>query len=138
MSAGRGSGSRSDTPRRPAIAILDASVSTCVCLKCSHVRGAGCRFQDVELLNGQLLPLLQNATTTAYFRYFKVSLFCDCPLWPDDGMCALEACSVCECDDHEVPPAWKHEDEQGCQSLRACPLCICKCSQCHSSLTGQS
>ena len=65
------------------------------------------------------MPLLRDVTSTAYFRYFKVNLFCDCPLWPEDGMCALEACSVCECEDSEVPPVWRKEEQQGCETLRA-------------------
>jgi ERO1-like protein alpha len=69
-----------------------------------------------------LSPLLADVTSTAFMRYFKVNLFCDCPLWPEDGMCAMEACSVCECDDGEVPPAWKSEEEEGCSSLRAPPV----------------
>ena len=70
------------------------------------------------------MPLLREVTSTAYFRYFKVNLFCDCPLWPDDSMCALEACSVCECDDNEVPPAWRQEATEGCQTLRVLPISV--------------
>ena len=33
----------------------------------------------------------------------KVDLWCDCPLWPEDGMCSLEACAVCECENNEIP-----------------------------------
>jgi ERO1-like protein alpha len=43
---------------------------------------------------------------TAFFRYFKVNIACDCPLWPDDSMCAQQACSVCQCGDDEVPAPW--------------------------------
>lgn len=73
-----------------------------------------CSYQNVEEVNSKLLPLLDELRRTAYFRYFKVNLFCECPLWPEDGMCALEACSVCECDDHELPPAWQQEQRDGC------------------------
>jgi hypothetical protein len=37
-------------------------------------------------------------------------------------MCSMEACSVCECDDHEVPPAWMSDDAEYCQSRRRCLL----------------
>lgn len=77
---------------------------------------ADCGYGEIESSNEKLLPLLLNVTQFAYFRYFKVNLFCDCPLWPDDSMCALEACSVCECDDHEVPQAWMVDDEEYCQT----------------------
>ncbi|CAI7928705.1 unnamed protein product [Closterium sp. NIES-54] len=35
----------------------------------------------------------------------QVRLWCDCPFWPDDGMCHSRDCSVGECKDDEVPPA---------------------------------
>ena len=37
----------------------------------------------------------------------QVTLYCDCPFWPDDGMCAMRDCSVCECPPDEVPQLWK-------------------------------
>jgi ERO1-like protein alpha len=67
----------------------------------------------VDDMNLELLPLLGNLTETAFFRYFKVNLYCDCPLWPEDGMCALQACSVCECDEAEVPLAWRQDEQRG-------------------------
>jgi hypothetical protein len=36
----------------------------------------------------------------------QVNIYCDCPLWPDDSMCSLRACSVCECEEGEVPKPW--------------------------------
>lgn len=30
-------------------------------------------------------------------------MWCDCPFWPDDGMCRLRDCSVCECPENEFP-----------------------------------
>jgi hypothetical protein len=38
--------------------------------------------------------------------HVQVNIYCDCPLWPDDSMCQLRACSVCECADNEVPAPW--------------------------------
>ena len=47
----------------------------------------------------------------------QVDLFCECPLWPDDGMCSLRDCSVCECEEHEVPEPWrKAESVDSCDS----------------------
>lgn len=49
----------------------------------------------------------------------QVNIYCDCPLWPDDAMCSLEACSVCECDSSEVPAPWKAEEDRypmGCNT----------------------
>ena len=50
---------------------------------------------------------------TAFFRYFKVNIACDCPLWPDDGMCSLSACSVCRCGEDEVPAPWLAAEGRG-------------------------
>ncbi|CAA2939474.1 endoplasmic reticulum oxidoreductin-1 [Olea europaea subsp. europaea] len=67
-----------------------------------------CDYETVDSLNGAVLhPLLQELVTTPFFRYFKVKLWCDCPFWPDDGMCKLRDCSVCECPENEFPELFK-------------------------------
>ena len=58
-------------------------------------------------------PHVQALVTTAFFRYFKVNIACDCPLWPDDSMCALKACSVCQCGEDEVPAPWLAAERGG-------------------------
>ena len=50
----------------------------------------------------------------------QVALYCDCPFWPDDGMCMLRDCSVCECEDEEVPAPWKEQDSGA--------ACDCACA----------
>lgn len=60
-----------------------------------------------------VLPVLRDLVRQPFFRYFKVNLFCDCPFWPDDGMCMLRDCSVCPCEDHEVPAPWIAADIRG-------------------------
>lgn len=67
-----------------------------------------CDYETVNSLNGEVLnPLLQELVTTPFYRYFKVKLWCDCPFWPDDGMCRLRDCSVCECPENEFPEPFK-------------------------------
>ncbi|KAI3925467.1 hypothetical protein MKW92_051364 [Papaver armeniacum] len=67
-----------------------------------------CDYETVDSLNEEVLnPLLQELVTTPFFRYFKVKLWCDCPFWPDDGMCRLRDCSVCECEENEFPEIFK-------------------------------
>ncbi len=34
-------------------------------------------------------------------------LWCDCPFWPEDGLCQLRDCSVCECPENEFPASFK-------------------------------
>ena len=72
---------------------------------------AGCEYAAVERVNKEaVLPLLRDLVRTPFFRYFKVNLYCDCPFWPDDGMCMLRDCGVCECEPDEVPAPWKVAD----------------------------
>lgn len=47
-------------------------------------------------------PKLTELIEKPFFRYFKINLYTQCPLWPDDGQCMLETCAVEECDDGEV------------------------------------
>lgn len=47
----------------------------------------GCDYGSVNLLNREYVqPLLRELVTLPFFRYFKVDLHCDCPLWADDSL----------------------------------------------------
>ncbi|KAG4388014.1 hypothetical protein AAZX31_09G081800 [Glycine max] len=72
-----------------------------------------CDYETVDRLNEEVLhPSLQELVKTPFFRYFKVKLWCDCPFWPDDGMCRLRDCSVCECPESEFPESFKKPDHR--------------------------
>ncbi|XP_010538548.1 PREDICTED: endoplasmic reticulum oxidoreductin-2 [Tarenaya hassleriana] len=83
------------------------------------VEDCSCDYQTVNRLNTEVLhPLLQDLVRTPFSRYFKVKLWCDCPFWPDDGMCRLRDCSVCECPESEFPELFKKplsQDDPVCQ-----------------------
>ncbi|OAY64905.1 Endoplasmic reticulum oxidoreductin-1 [Ananas comosus] len=67
-----------------------------------------CDYETVDSINEEVLhPILQELVATPFFRYFKVKLWCDCPFWPDDGMCRLRDCTVCECPENEFPEPFK-------------------------------
>ncbi|XP_072991315.1 endoplasmic reticulum oxidoreductin-1-like [Typha latifolia] len=67
-----------------------------------------CDYETADSINDEVLhPILQELVTTPFFRYFKVKLWCDCPFWPDDGMCRLRDCTVCECPESEFPEPFK-------------------------------
>lgn len=75
------------------------------------------------LLSGQLLPVQQPSQPFSHILWNtaaalpQVDLYCECPLWPDDGMCSLRDCSVCECEEQEVPEPWrKAEAVEACDS----------------------
>ena len=91
------------------------------CLTGSALCWTGCEYAAVERVNREaVLPVLRDLVRQPFFRYFKVSLYCDCPFWPDDGMCVLRDCSVCPCEDHEVPAPWKAADSgHTCEGVSA-------------------
>ncbi|XP_057949825.1 endoplasmic reticulum oxidoreductin-1-like [Malania oleifera] len=85
----------------------------CHCVQDTHkysgmVEDCCCDYETVNRLNKDVLhPYLQVLVKTPFFRYFKVKLWCDCLFWPDDGMCRLRDCSVCECPENEFPETFK-------------------------------
>ena len=80
------------------------------------VKDCCCDYGTVDSLNKEVLhPLLQELVKTPFFRYYKAKLWCDCPFWPDDGMCALRDCSVCECPESEFPAAFRSSEHASCQ-----------------------
>ncbi|KAM7258749.1 hypothetical protein ACFE04_014490 [Oxalis oulophora] len=100
--------------------IPTANISTsCPCGKGKQrysgiVEGCCCDYETVDQLNVEVLnPTLQELVKTPFFRYFKAKLWCDCPFWPDDGMCRLRDCSVCECPDNEFPEVFKKPTRYG-------------------------
>eukprot|EP00261_Vitis_vinifera_P031260 XP_019072503.1 PREDICTED: endoplasmic reticulum oxidoreductin-1 isoform X2 [Vitis vinifera] len=75
-----------------------------------------CHYETVSLNEEVLHPWLQELVTMPFFRYFKVKLWCNCPFWPDDGMCKLRDCSVCECPESEFPEPFKSPFKRTLQS----------------------
>eukprot|EP01031_Cornospumella_fuschlensis_P032156 gene32156-38896_t len=73
-----------------------------------------CRYENVnEAVTKFLSPLLTNITRSTFFRYFLVDLEKPCPFWNEFGQCAMEACTVCTCDEKEVPSAWVYGVNRG-------------------------
>lgn len=89
---------------------------------------ATCRYGAAEALNHEhVYPILSRLVEQPFFQYFKVNLYCDCPFWPEDGMCTLRDCSVCECPMDEVPEPWRKNDSSPARWLfvPALPLALC-------------
>ncbi|CAM6049343.1 unnamed protein product [Sphagnum compactum] len=85
---------------------------SCGCQGLDEFQGAVedccCDYATVDALNQDFLhDILKKIVKTPFFRYFKVRLWCDCPFWPEDGMCQLRDCSVCECPENEFPASFK-------------------------------
>eukprot|EP01041_Mallomonas_annulata_P007873 gene7873-16115_t len=51
-------------------------------------------------------PILANLTALPFYRYFRVDLERPCPFWREEGQCAYEGCSICTCEEGEVPHSW--------------------------------
>jgi hypothetical protein len=81
---------------------------TAACQLAGVVPDCCCAYAAVERVNREeLRPLLAELVRAPFFRYFKTDLYCECPLWPEDGMCSLRDCAVCECEPDEVPAPWR-------------------------------
>ncbi|XP_010275885.1 PREDICTED: endoplasmic reticulum oxidoreductin-1-like [Nelumbo nucifera] len=96
----------------PKISLFGRNNKECECADSRKYTGivedCCCDYENVDSVNKDVLhPLLQEIVTTPFFRYFKAKLWCDCPFWPDDGMCRLRDCSVCECPENEFPEPFK-------------------------------
>ncbi|EOY27644.1 hypothetical protein QUC31_012614 [Theobroma cacao] len=104
------------------ISLFGHTNKSCLCSQDKHkysgiVQDCCCDYETVDHLNEEVLhPLLQELVKTPFFRYFKVKLWCDCPFWPDDGMCRLRDCSVCECPESEFPELFKKPNHRGLSS----------------------
>jgi Endoplasmic Reticulum Oxidoreductin 1 (ERO1) len=72
---------------------------SCSCL-CAYSAECSWFVGSISMLPMHQMQNSQNSIT-------QVTLYCDCPFWPDDGMCAMRDCSVCECPPDEVPQLWK-------------------------------
>lgn len=107
----------SSSGRGTVVSLFGFSNKLCSCGSQNKLTGlvedCCCDYETVDILNNEVLhPSLQEVVKTPFFRYFKARLWCDCPFWPDDGMCSLRDCSVCECPAHEFPESFKRPNSQ--------------------------
>eukprot|EP00922_Rhytidocystis_sp_ex-Travisia-forbesii_P033241 GHVS01049412.1.p1 GENE.GHVS01049412.1~~GHVS01049412.1.p1 ORF type:complete len:605 (+),score=17.08 GHVS01049412.1:230-2044(+) len=53
-------------------------------------------------------PILNRLKQRTFFKIFNVDLDKPCPFWAAESICSQEgSCSVCQCDDDQIPLAWK-------------------------------
>lgn len=50
------------------------------------------------------LTLLQQ---TPFFSTFRINMDKECPFWAQKRMCNSQKCSICECDEKDIPKFWK-------------------------------
>lgn len=75
------------------------------------ISDCSCDFESVnDAVASFFKPVFNDITKTIFFRYFRVNLDQPCPFWQaDDGQCMMEGCSVCTCDNDEIPVGWIRE-----------------------------
>ncbi|KAI9328911.1 endoplasmic reticulum oxidoreductin 1 [Zopfochytrium polystomum] len=67
-----------------------------------HIKDACCEYSDVNRINDQISPLLQDLVKTSFFRYYKVNLEKGCPFWKENHRCYSIDCAVATVDESEV------------------------------------
>jgi len=68
--------------------------------------------ETVNTFNDHINSLLNTIASSTFFKYFRVNLVRECPFWVVNYMCQFggeRGCSVCECDENEIPVQWKME-----------------------------
>lgn len=81
----------------PTLALNPQTTRTCVDADAvSHT--------STQALTASLSALTANST---FFSIFRVALDKTCPFWADTRQCAIRECSVCNCEENEIPPAWR-------------------------------
>lgn len=86
-------------------------------------------------INQHLQSLLINST---FLSVFKVALENNCPFWQEDGQCMMRECTVCNCPDQDVPPAWRQDSDSstGCPQPQDSPTPSNQLNNVDRSLTG--
>ena len=121
---GAAEGAPAPAPPSPSPMIKPSSSS-------SSPSSSTCDAASLALAAAKLAPLASQLVATPFFRHFKVGLRCECPFWPDDGMCSMSDCAVCECPAEEVPEALRDGDEP--RELASCSAAAGKASSSFSS-----
>lgn len=71
-----------------------------------------CDLDVLEVANQKMHEILNSIRSKTFFKYFKVKLDEECPFWAQNYFCELASCAVCECEDSEVPLAWRTNDSK--------------------------
>ena len=75
------------------------------CSASGEISDTCCTFKTLDQVNSEILPIINQLTSSKFFRYHKTNLNKKCQFWPDDGKCLRKDCSV-EVSDIITPPEW--------------------------------
>lgn len=100
---------------------LKDTLCDCVRLE-GPISDSQCDFESVnEAVTYFYAPLLSSLSTSTFFKYFKVDLHRNCPFWHEEGKCMMEGCSVCTCDEREIPQNWLYSPPKQVQEFAPPP-----------------
>ncbi|CDF35952.1 unnamed protein product [Chondrus crispus] len=106
---------------------LVALLFVCFCFSDAQLDLVAATCPDVGTIDQHSVRLIQShlermLPASTFFSVFSVNLDKGCPFWQDDAQCVIRECSVCHCDDSEIPPAWLREPhkEKACRDGEAC------------------
>lgn len=99
----------------------------CFCFSDAQLDLAAATCPDVKALDPHSVRHIQAHLNrmlpeSTFFSVFSVNLDKNCPFWQDEAQCVIRECSVCHCDDSEIPPAWLREpkEENACRDGQSC------------------
>ncbi|EAS05801.2 endoplasmic reticulum oxidoreductin 1 (macronuclear) [Tetrahymena thermophila SB210] len=69
-----------------------------------------CEAELVQNTNQKIYQKLDELSHTKFFRTFKVNIDTECKFFSVEGICKSQGCSVCRCDENNIPLPWKKTD----------------------------
>ena len=69
-------------------------------------------IEKLIALNKKLGSTLDLIKMTPFFRTYKINLERECPFWAQQRLCNNNKCSVCECEEKDVPTFWSEMKSQ--------------------------
>ena len=98
------------------------SGSECAIDPTSTVTDACTTYTDLDKLNNDIRPILNDLTEADFFAYYRLNLYNKvCPFWNDENsICGNRACAVDTIEDEEdIPPIWRAEELSKLEGARA-------------------
>ena len=87
-------------------------ICLCVSVSCMVDETVYCSASDIEIRNYGIQDFIHRILDHPFFRIVQVNLSSECEFWTITSQCKNEGCQICECDEDDIPKAWKEEDKQ--------------------------
>ncbi len=69
----------------------------------------GISYEDLIEVNKLINPILDEMRQMTFFRIFKVNFDSECNFWSQNKICSFSTCSICQCEEKEIPLPWKQD-----------------------------